>query len=776
MSSPTLIPMLDPQGMARMIPMDQVEAAKKSGGRVARKFQAPDGTKRWIPADQTDAAVKAGGKPVPLEVEGNAQPQGSPISRILSSAGGVLSGAVKGFDPRPTEEEKSKGLTSAYDYALRPFERVAQGGIEQGQSAVEAGKKAASATNPYEYRRQVELAAGHGLAAALPAVGPWAAGTGEQAGTQVGTGDYAGAVGTLLANAALAAAPKVAGKMVGGVARALPMVTRDGLEAVTKTSPRDTGNIVRDVLSKNSEEVSKAKAANETAAQKHLGETQEALHETEGRELEAKRKSDAAKEKADRESKEQTAKQIADREKTVNERRDAEEKLKSEQGKQAKIEPTQAKLKESWGNLRAGVETAREKALGVGNEKYSTVNTALNPIQADPEFMPNALSESVEALKGSHSEPTLLKTMQTKLERGDPWTYEDLQGDYSRLGKEISKGTLPGDEFHAYDVLHEAIGDEMGKIAKRFDESAVANGDANPGYAAKLTDARNYWRRMKQTFGRPYNPTDAATATMEKSAPSVATAEEQANRIRLLGSFDPRLPGLFEHIQNLQKGVKSLPEPVPGRALIEKANIPPVPRRTGPVRVEPEPVKPPERVAPPDRPPEIAPKTTTLSPQILSDMKRANMASSAESMRSPNKLASTFLGYDLLRNAFNALGSAADFKFGTAAQQLLKSVRDVGIRVGYSMGSGKLADLIERKDVQDDLSRITDRDIAELRKLPPDQQAALGSELKALVDAAPAKGVKVSPALDSWVSASVAAPVAGATQPKRPGDILPKTQ
>src|SRR5579885_2358030 len=65
MASTTFIPMLDPEGNARLVPINQVESAKKAGGRVARKFMAPDGTKRWIPAEHTAEAIKAGGIPVP---------------------------------------------------------------------------------------------------------------------------------------------------------------------------------------------------------------------------------------------------------------------------------------------------------------------------------------------------------------------------------------------------------------------------------------------------------------------------------------------------------------------------------------------------------------------------------------------------------------------------------------------------------------------------------------------------------------------------------------
>ena len=185
---------------------------------------------------------------------------------------------------------------------------------------------------------------------------------------------------------------------------------------------------------------------------------------------------------------------------------------------------------DAYSGVRARIETARNNALNIGNEKYSAVNPALNPIEADPEFMQGALADALESLKGSKSEPTLLKDIAKKQERGDAFTYEDLQGDYSRLGKELSKGTLPGDEFHAYDLLHEAIGEEMQRIAD------------SEGKGAELKDARDYWRRMKQTFGKPLSETDAATGVLRSTAPNLAEKSTMANRIRLLGSFDPKSP------------------------------------------------------------------------------------------------------------------------------------------------------------------------------------------------------------------------------------------
>ena len=209
---------------------------------------------------------------------------------------------------------------------------------------------------------------------------------------------------------------------------------------------------------------------------------------------------------------------------------------------------------DAYSNVQAKIETARENALKEGNRKYSAVNATLNPIQADPEVMRGAIADATEALKGSHADPTLLKQMVDKLQRGDAFTYEDLQGDYSRLGTALSKGTLPGDEFHSFDVLHEAIGDEMQRIA-----------DAN-GQGPQLKAARDYWRRMKQTFGKPFNATDAASSVLQHGSPDLAQAAANANRVRLLGSFDPDIPAAYRDLQNASTKAKStgLEPTVPG--------------------------------------------------------------------------------------------------------------------------------------------------------------------------------------------------------------------
>lgn len=67
MTTPAIIPVFDPQGVLRDIPEDQLNAAVKSGGMPAVKFQAPDKSIRFVPANRTQEAYGAGGSLLPFE-------------------------------------------------------------------------------------------------------------------------------------------------------------------------------------------------------------------------------------------------------------------------------------------------------------------------------------------------------------------------------------------------------------------------------------------------------------------------------------------------------------------------------------------------------------------------------------------------------------------------------------------------------------------------------------------------------------------------------------
>jgi hypothetical protein len=618
-------------------------------------------------------------------------------------------------------------------------------------------------------------------------------------------------------------------KGVGKVLSIPKKILRNTAESATQTGPRNVASIVRNVAKDNEAAVAAAKTADEKAARGHLEATQDALHETQGRELshqqaiekartdarEAQTKLDKDHEatvqkalddtrqaedlhkgelqKAKLESEEAYQKKLAEvseqrakaerarraelreymekREKVVAQRAEAEQKFKSAQAAQKKIAPTEDKLKTEYRNLQAKVETAREKARKIGNEKYNGVNEALNDEQASRRFLETSLSDAAESIKGSNTETPIMKDMEkrTKGEAGtDPITYRDLQGYYTELGNELTKGTLPADVYQTYNKLHESIGGEMQRIA---DEK---------GMGAQLTDAQNYWRRMKQTFGKPLAVKDAATKALGKSTSGIAANEALENQIRLLGSFDPEIPKQFGRVANVEKGVEALPKAASAADLVDKAKPPAIPPRypalpkvnvpepppvaprevAAPARVpipdrpgsvEPAAVPPPERVAPPDRPPVTKADTKTLTPEMLSEMKLKGADTAAEKMRSPNRLASTFLGYDLLRNAFDTVAHIAHGDPASALGSVSKAMRDVAIRYTYGATSSAFADVLENDSkVRVKLGQITPRDIEHLKRLPPDQQKVLADSFQKLFEAADQKKVSVSAPLRRW--------------------------
>ena len=391
------------------------------------------------------------------------------IGRFLSAAAAPIKGAIKGFDPRPTKDERSRGLTSAYDYALRPLERAVQGQIDQGEQAFDP-----SLSTPERL--------GHGLAAVTPLVGPWAASVGETLGKQAGAGDYAGAAGTVAGNAAVAFGPKVAKETL----RAVPKVAR----AVAGAGPKSVGDLVKETQKENVE----IGESNKKLGEEHLEATQNALHETEGRELQHKQAVKAAQD----ESTEKQQKQDAEHAKDVA---DAEAKRKLDLRKH--FEKTQAAEEK---NTQAEAGPARKAALGRGvehldteirtdlektrdnvnaeaNRQYTVLSKALGNkpapmyepvdeeghISGEPQTITSRLYEvAKKPLRGTDTEPTIIKSLERRVQQGETTlNYNDLQGYREEIGRELRKGTLPPDVFTAYKNLMPEIDNAMQKIADR---------------------------------------------------------------------------------------------------------------------------------------------------------------------------------------------------------------------------------------------------------------------------------------------------------------------
>lgn len=511
-------------------------------------------------------------------------------------------------------------------------------------------------------------------------------------------------------------------------------------EAVGEVAPRlipksGVSRSVTDLVSKtkgeNEAAAAKAQADYTKATEAHKAEAAEAAHETQGREL-------AHKQKVEVKASELRAQRIkANREaeqahtKTVDETKAANAAATKTQ---AKIPATREKLGNASQELQAQIETARNNALKVGNEKFNGVNEKLNDLPVDSDTIHNGLIDALGKIKGTETEPPILKGLAKRIEQGDVLTYRDLQGYYTELNAELSKGTLPGDIYQAYDTLHETVGDDMQRIADSQDAGA------------ELKDARSYWHRMKQTFGKPYNPNDVANVVREKATGKLAADEEQANRVRLLGSFDKGIPSTVEHIGNLRQGLESLPKEQPVRDVVKPLPSKPTPLSTATAGTEASRAVPlPERVVPSDRPEMgIAPKKTISTEDIQGAKKSEYDKRVGDVTRYGHKMSVVlpllYMAHDIVKLNLPNIPEAA-----------------AGAGIGYA-GTTALTNLLQRPAVVEFFTKATAQDIAQI-------PADLRGDLPQMVSAAERQGVRVSPALKGLTGTAM-----GIAPRKQPSD------
>lgn len=382
----------------------------------------------------------------------------------------------------------------------------------------------------------------------------------------------------------------------------------------------------------------------------------------------------------------------------------------------------QRNIHEQSRELQGRIETARNNALKEGNEKYAALSEKLNAVPADSAALQSAVAEASEKLKGSETVPPILKSITSRLNRGDfvehggmkfgpgtplyesvkakgelpggastPLGYKDLQGYYSELGTELSKGNLPGDVYKALDTLHESIGEEMQKIAD------------SKGLGQQLTDARNYWRKMKQTFGRPPSVRDAATKTLNSLSPEFAKQEKVGNAVRLLGDYDPEIAKGATDVTEARKSLKSLPKAKPTEAVPKKIGV-----------------------------------------EDIQGAKLKSLQGRAQKIRSYTSRAAMYVtGY----RSLIAIGRAMTGDVGALAS-LPADIAEGGALVA---GGHAVASFLENPKVANMLTRATPADVAQI---PPEMRGDLGS----LVQAAQKKGIKVAPAL---LAATTGAAVGG---------------
>lgn len=297
-----------------------------------------------------------------------------------------------------------------------------------------------------------------------------------------------------------------------------------------------------------------------------------------------------------------------------------------------------------------------------------------------------------------------------------PATFADLQGYYSELGKELSKGTLPGDVYTATRALQDSIGDMMQKMA---DSKGAEVGKS-------LTAARKFYRDYMKAFHDPTGPSGSgspiAQALLAKD-PLTAVEKFSGNAgsrgVANLRQFSDSLANLAQHVQKVSQTKVSTPSG--GRASvaeIPQPSIKPVPTEASfprsPALPEPETI-----------PLRLRERRTISSPDIAAARRAA-----AESRANTAQTRGTWVSAWPVFQAMRALWGGHIPAIPTMALE----------SAGTYATTQAVTSLLRHPPLLKFLEQARPEDVP---LIPPE----LRGELPGLVSQARQRGIKVSPAL-----------------------------
>lgn len=604
----------------------------------------------------------------------------------------TYTGAVKGA----WNEAKSvpAGFASMFNPKMQPGENVAT-----------ATPLARLLKSEYESRKQVTQQAAdqfkrgettRGVVSGLSSLMPLPAVPGMVAGInqQQDEGKGAESFGKAAVDSAL---------LAGGGEKAVKVaknLSRGTLDAMMGTGPRVVKDLVKKTTDLNEASAERTKGINERRAAADAERTKKVTVANEA----AVRAHEDAAAKVDKENRDAHVKHLADKAEVENVNKGAEAIPDSRAGLE-----TYVKDKTEAADVRT--EKARHDALEVGNKQYNAVNEKLNPIPSDMAGPSTAYAKAANAYGDVLNQPPLLRLLGQLLEEpteGEtkaPVTYKDEQQLYSKLGNELSKGTLDGPTYHAYDIIHDAIGEDMQRIADL------------QGMGSELTKARAYWKRMKQTFGKSQETvSDRAGKAVAEANPEQDAAQREDYRHRLLGSFDPQIPELLKQASSARERLGKMPSEEQARGMLKS-----LPR--APEAVEPPPLQT-SPVPKPRQPLKSIPKT--IGPKEV-------QAAKTEGLEGREK----FVNQRVMWVAVTPLLYTID----AIVRGMPTHPGDVAMGMGSMLTAGKLVTkLMENPTFADWITKATPRDV---EALPPELRGSFPNVVKA----AQAKGIKVSPAL-----------------------------
>jgi hypothetical protein len=497
--------------------------------------------------------------------------------------------------------------------------------VDQGRQAASEFKQA-NAESPWysmhpspKAAEHWELSLGHGLAAAMPMLGPWAAQVGQKEGEQLGTGNYTGAAGTAFGNAALALTPKTVGKIKALVPGTVRRLAGSG------------PGVARELVRKFADENSKIDTANAKAVKDHLTDTQSALHEQQGREIGYQRdvankaqeidqtdRSEAAQLARQRQAAEQkvtesneavkakhqaVVKKVADAnraaENALELRRQREQAYKQSTNEHYAKEAaadTRAKTEENsaWSKWRQKIAGKTMDGGQIADQLKSIAAISpetvklLRQLQVAPEDAPldslyaqdRSAIMKTQGYTGNYFDyPERVRANIDQIATSSGFEPDPIDFD-PQAGKPI-----PVEQVHrASSILQRYIRSgrfegpllgEMKQVAKVL-RAAVTRASADAGAGDDLGAARASTITYQEAFGRESHSPDTARTIREKQLnPEAFQERADEERLAKARNYDPTLVDSYRQVKAARKALDSLPPEEQLRKSLKQVPPPP---------------------------------------------------------------------------------------------------------------------------------------------------------------------------------------------------------
>lgn len=444
-------------------------------------------------------------------------------------------------------------------------------------------------------------------------------------------------------------------------------------------------------------------------------------------------------------------------------------------------EELQSGLNETDKQSKVGLKAVEDRVHSDANQLYEDLKPKLAKVEADPETTAGLVDDMRDKVQPATGEPPLLakfaklaehqmgevsKTGRVDADTGEEsvghmMTYADYDNFRSAIGRELRKGTLNPDHYHIYDTMLNGEEDPMtGERSGGIVDEMKRMADTQ-GLSEEADAARTAWRNWAQAFRDRKSPLRKILTNPEQHGAIRAMAGKQSylDRLRSFGPDGAELADRMESgINTAQQHKATFPTyggikvPAPkSPPLVEVPGFnqqPPIPKTA---QVNPPPPAPPlqltagsplERAqqtvaqpvrAPfPDRPVETP--MQTITPGDIKQVKLQALQSRAFRVGTAAGAAATTLGiYRSLSNAMHGNLAGAVTLGGEAT---------LGLGLGYT-----ITKMLDNPLTRKALTNPTARDVA---AIPTD----LARDMGPVIEAAKAKGIKVSPALLTAVSAA----------------------